>query len=80
MKKKGRLQVGMDPDLVVFDPATVQDRATYERPIQTSAGMWDVLVNGVFVIRDGELDREAFPGHPVRRPVSPSTSLLSGRR
>jgi N-acyl-D-glutamate deacylase len=70
MKQKGRLQEGMDADLVVFDPATVRDRATYERPNQTSVGMRDVLVNGVFVIRDGELDTEAFPGMPVRRPVS----------
>lgn len=70
MKTKGRLQAGMDADVVVFDPATVQDRATYERPNQTSIGMRDVLVNGVFVIRDGALDTNAFPGQPVRRSVS----------
>jgi N-acyl-D-glutamate deacylase len=46
MKKKGRLQVGMDPDITVFDPATIQDRATYERPNQTSVGVKDLLVNG----------------------------------
>jgi N-acyl-D-glutamate deacylase len=50
MKKKGRLQVGMDADITVFDPATVQDRATYERPNQTSVGVKYLLVNGVFVI------------------------------
>ena len=71
LRKKGRLQVGMDADIVVFDPATVQDRATYERPNQTSAGMRCVLVNGVYVIRDGELDKEVFPGRPMRRTVSP---------
>ena len=70
MKKKGRLQVGMDADIVVFDPATVQDRAMYERPNQTSIGMKHVLVNGIFVIRDCELDTKAFPGQPVRRTVS----------
>jgi N-acyl-D-glutamate deacylase len=70
MKKKGRLQVGMDADITVFDPATVQDRATYQQPNQTSIGMRDVLVNGTFVIRDGGLDTKAFPGQPVRRPVS----------
>ena len=69
MKKKGRLQVGTDADIVVFDPATVRDRATYEQPNQLSVGMRDVLVNGVFVIRDGELDKKAFPGKPVRRNV-----------
>jgi N-acyl-D-aspartate/D-glutamate deacylase len=71
MKKKGRLRAGMDADITVFDPATVQDRATYERPNQTSAGMRYVLVNGVFVVRDGELDSAAFPGRPIRRTVLP---------
>jgi N-acyl-D-glutamate deacylase len=70
MKKKGRIQRGMDADLVVFDTATVQDRATYERPNQTSVGMKYVIVNGAFVIQDGELDTQAFPGQPVRRVVS----------
>jgi N-acyl-D-glutamate deacylase len=62
MKKKGRLQVGMDADITVFDPETVEDRATYERPNQTSVGVKYVLVNGNLVIRDGELDANAFPG------------------
>jgi N-acyl-D-glutamate deacylase len=70
MKQKGRLQVGMDADVVVFDPATVQDRATYAEPNQTSVGMKDVIVNGAFVIRDGQLDTKAFPGRPVRRAFS----------
>ncbi len=70
MKKKGRLQVGMDADITVFDPATVQDRATYERPNQTSVGVKYLLVNGAFVIRNAELDTKAFPGRPVRRAVS----------
>jgi N-acyl-D-glutamate deacylase len=70
MKKKGRLQVGMDADITVFDPTTVQDRATYARPNQTSAGVKYLLVNGAFVIRNGELDARVFPGQPVRRPVS----------
>jgi N-acyl-D-glutamate deacylase len=66
MKKKGRIQAGMDANLIVFDLATVQDRSTYDRPNQTSL----VLVNGAFVVRDGELDINAFPGKPVRRTVS----------
>jgi N-acyl-D-glutamate deacylase len=70
MKNKGRLQVGMDADITVFDPATVQDRATYERPNQTSVGVKYLLINGAFVIRNGELDTQAFPGQPVRRAVS----------
>ena len=71
MLKKGRLRVGMDADIVVFDPASVQDRATYQRPNQTSVGMRYVLVNGVFVIRDGELETAAFPGRPLRRDILP---------
>jgi N-acyl-D-glutamate deacylase len=67
LKRKGRLQAGMDADIVVFDSTTVHDRATYEQPNQTSVGMKHVLVNGKFVIHDGALDTNAFPGHPVRR-------------
>ena len=67
LKKKGRLQAGMDADIVVFDPVALRDRATYERPNQTSVGMRHVLVNGKSVIRDGALDTNAFPGRAVRR-------------
>jgi N-acyl-D-glutamate deacylase len=69
MKKKGRLQPGMDADVIVFDPETVADRATFENPTQTAAGMKHVMVNGTFLIRDEQLDTDAFPGRPVRRPV-----------
>ena len=74
MSKKGRLQIGMDADITVFDPATVQDQATYERPNQISRGVKDLLVGGIFVIRNGALDTNAFPGQPVRRSGAPATS------
>jgi N-acyl-D-glutamate deacylase len=67
MKAKGRVQVGKDADLVVFDLATVSDRATFAQPGQTAVGMRHVVVNGTPVIRDGELVREAKPGRPIRR-------------
>lgn len=67
MKRKGRLQAGMDADITVIDPATLHVRATFAKPNQTSVGVRYLLVNGTFVIRDGELDTSAFPGRAVRR-------------
>jgi N-acyl-D-glutamate deacylase len=68
MRDKGRLRVGADADIDVFDLATIADRATYALPSQTSVGMRWVIVNGVPVIADGKLDRKALPGQPIRRP------------
>jgi len=70
MKKKGRLQVGADADIVVFDLAAVSDRGTFTKPALTAVGMRHVVVNGTPVIRDGELVRDARPGRPIRRPVT----------
>ena len=53
MQRKGRIQVGADADLVIFDPETVTDRATYDEPTLTSNGMRHVVVAGEFVVRDG---------------------------
>jgi N-acyl-D-glutamate deacylase len=70
MTRKGRVQVGADADLVAFDLATVSDRGTYTQPNQTAAGMRYVIVNGMPVIREGALVRDALPGRPIRRPVA----------
>jgi N-acyl-D-amino-acid deacylase len=51
---RGRLRVGAAADVVVFDPATVADRATFEEPFQYPAGINAVIVNGVIALRDGE--------------------------
>jgi cytosine/adenosine deaminase-related metal-dependent hydrolase len=66
MRRKGRLRAGADADVVVFDPATLTDRATYADSTRPSAGIRHVLVNGTFVVRDGSIVAEARPGRPVR--------------
>ena len=65
LERRGRLAPGYYADVVVFDPATIQDHATYERPHQYATGMRDVFVNGVQVLRDGE-HTDARPGRVVR--------------
>jgi len=67
MKKKGRIQVGMDADIVVFDPETIRDVGTYEKPNQPAEGVQSVLVNGELIVSQGELILDAAPGQPIRR-------------
>ena len=67
MAGKGRIRVGADADITVFDPATVIDNATFQSPTQPSSGIEHVLVAGTFVVRDAELIETAFPGQAIRR-------------
>ena len=67
LKDRGCLRVGCYADLVVFDPAAIADRATYDKPQQYATGVSDVFVNGVQVLRDGE-HTGATPGRVVRGP------------
>jgi len=67
MKKKGRVRVGMDADIVVFNPDTIKDVGTYEKPNQPAVGVQTLLVNGVPVVADGKLITDAAPGQPIRR-------------
>jgi N-acyl-D-aspartate/D-glutamate deacylase len=70
MANKGRIRVGADADLTVFDPATVIDRATYEDATIPSAGIPYVIVAGEVVVDGGELG-DARPGRAIRAPVVP---------
>ena len=65
IKDRGALKPGYYADVVVFDPATIGDRATFEKPHQYSVGVRDVFVNGVAVLRNGE-HSGATPGRAVR--------------
>lgn len=72
MRAKGRIKIGADADIVVFDPATVIDRATFEQPALYSEGIRHVLVGGVFVVRDEKIVEGVKPGKAVRRPRRPA--------
>lgn len=67
MRTKGRIRVGADADLIVFDPARVIDRATFEKPGQYSEGITQVIVNGKLVVRDEKLVEGVKPGIAIRR-------------
>jgi len=64
-RAKGRLQEGADADIVAFDPETVSDRATYEKPAEPSVGMRYVLVGGALVVDGGALVPNVFPGRAL---------------
>ncbi|HEX4386906.1 MAG TPA: N-acyl-D-glutamate deacylase, partial [Myxococcales bacterium] len=65
LQDRGIVRAGMKADLVVFEPAEVQDTATFEKPLEYPAGIRDVLVNGKLVLRDGR-----------RTPARPGRALL----
>jgi N-acyl-D-amino-acid deacylase len=67
LDRRGFLREGMFADVVVFDPAAVADRATFERPHQYATGMRHVFVNGGHVLRDGE-HTGAKPGRALWGP------------
>ena len=69
MRAKGRLLVGADADLTIFDAARVVDRSTYREPTLPPVGIQDVIVNGVPVVVAGHAVEGVAPGRPVRAPL-----------
>ncbi|MCP4003379.1 MAG: amidohydrolase family protein [bacterium] len=67
-RRKGRLQEGADADITIFDPKTVNDRATYRNPYQEAVGIEHVLVGGVQVVEGGELVEGPRPGQRLLAP------------
>ncbi len=72
MARKGRVQVGSDADITVFDPARIIDTATFEGELTYSEGVEFVIVNGEFVVKGGEIVQGATPGQAIvgRRVIS----------
>jgi N-acyl-D-aspartate/D-glutamate deacylase len=69
MKTKGRLSPGADADLTIFDPERVIDKSSYAEPGKYSEGIKFVLVNGVAVVKDSQLQGGVNPGRAVRAPI-----------
>jgi N-acyl-D-aspartate/D-glutamate deacylase len=68
MRNKGRIRIGADADLTIFDAQTIGDRATFQEPAQESTGVKYVIVNGVMIVKDGRLQANVNPGGPIRAP------------
>jgi N-acyl-D-aspartate/D-glutamate deacylase len=66
MKNKGRIRVGADADLTIFNPQTIIDKSTFEQPAKYSEGVVHVLVGGVFVVKDAKLQADVNPGRAIR--------------
>lgn len=65
MRFKGRIQVGADADITIFNPNTIIDKATFEKGLEFSAGIEYVMVNGSFILKNGKTVSNVFPGQAV---------------
>ena len=63
--RKGRLQEGADADIVVFDPQTIADRATFEKPMEPSVGVQELIVGGELLIDQQKIVPSVFPGKAI---------------
>jgi N-acyl-D-aspartate/D-glutamate deacylase len=67
-KKKGRVQEGVDADLVILDPQTISDRSTFQKPMEPSVGVHYLLVGGTVLIDDGKMVSDVYPGKAIVGP------------
>jgi len=67
-RRKGRLQEGADADVVLFDAATISDRATFAKAMEPSVGVHYLLVGGTLVVDEGRIVPEVFPGRALLGP------------
>jgi hypothetical protein len=65
MRFKGRIQVGADADITIFNPTTIIDKSTFENGLEFSAGIKYVMVNGTFILKNGKTVNNVFPGQAV---------------
>lgn len=66
--RKGRLQEGADADIVVFDPQTIADRSTFEKPMEPSVGVHELIVDGVLLIDQEKMVPDIYPGKAILGP------------
>ncbi len=64
-RKKGRMQEGADADIVLFDPATIADRATFQKPMEPSVGVRYLVVGGTVLVDQGKIVEGVFPGRAI---------------
>ena len=62
------MQEGADADIVVFDAATITDRATFAKPMEPSVGVRYLVVGGTVVVDEGKIVPDVFPGRALRGP------------
>lgn len=65
MRFKGRIQVGADADITIFNPNTITDKSNFEKGLEFSSGIEYVMVNGTFILKNGKTVGNVFPGQPV---------------
>jgi len=70
MRNKGRIRLGADADLTIFDPQSIVDKSTFQEPAKYAEGIKFVLVNGVLIVKDGQLQSNVYPGRSVRAPFN----------